>query len=108
MTAKTNDPRFPRAALAVAWVIALAVVITWIVRTPHDPLVAQLIRLQFWSLEACVVIILGAALLAAREARQYLTRSDAVRIAVVMGLALLIVLVVAPRTNRIYYDEQNY
>jgi hypothetical protein len=63
---------------------------------------------QFWSLEACVLLglILGGSLI--RELLPRLERRDAWRIGILSAIALALTLLVAERTNRIYYDEQIY
>ena len=71
----------------------------------------QLAGRTFYVLEANAILIL-AALYAARStlldfARQ-IGRRDGIRLAAVCGLALVLVVLVAPRTNRIFYDEDIY
>ena len=94
--------------LAIAWIVALAAVAAWLLGTTNDALREQLKVAQFWSLEACAVlfVMIGALLMKAVVAD--LGRRDLVRIGGLMALAVALTLFVAPRTNRIYYDEQIY
>jgi len=95
-------------ALAAAWTFCLATLFAWAFGTPTYVLRAQLVRIQFWSLEACVLlgIVLGA--IALRTLSHALTRVDAALMAAIAALALTLTLGVAHRTNRIFYDEQIY
>jgi hypothetical protein len=95
-------------ALAGAWAAALAGLAFWLGRTPEPILREQLKVAQFWSLEACVIT--GAVLLAAsgRDLLATLSRASVARMAVLALLAGGLTLFVAPRTNRIYYDEHIY
>ncbi len=68
----------------------------------------QLKTIQFWSLEACVILGLALGALVARDHFKRLGRRDRLRMAGLAALALALTLFVAPRTNRIYYDEQIY
>ena len=94
--------------LSVAWVTSVGVLMLWLAGTPGPFLREQLKSLQFWSLEVCVALglALGAALL--RERPGYLQKTDVVFITLLSSAALILTLLVAPRTNRIYYDEQIY
>ena len=94
--------------LVGAWAVSLVGLAFWLWTTPDGLLREQLKVYQFWSLEACVA--LGAILLAASW-RDLLRGMSPASLAQMMALALLAValtLFVAPRTNRIYYDEQIY
>ncbi len=97
-----------RIVLAIAWIVAVAAVAAWLLGTTNDSLREQLKVAQFWSLEACAVlfVVIGALLL--KRVVAGLGRSDLVRIGGLMALAVALTLFVAPRTNRIYYDEQIY
>jgi 4-amino-4-deoxy-L-arabinose transferase-like glycosyltransferase len=97
------------ATVAAAWVMVLGSLIVWIARTPMTQLREQLRAAQFWSLEVCVAlgIVLGVAV--ARELRRdFLTSRDRLQIVGPVALAIILTVLVAPRTNRIYYDEQIY
>ena len=97
------------AALAGAWVVVLGAVAAWIARTPPSQLREQLKLAQFWSLEACLALGLVLALVVARELkREFSSSRDHLQILAPVALAVCLTLWVAPRTNRIYYDEQIY
>ena len=94
--------------LALAWTVLVVALSAWLGRTPVGVLREQLKVLQFWSLELCVV--LGAALSVPwlRQLARSIRRRDAARMAILASTAMVLILFVAPRTNRIYYDEQIY
>ena len=91
-----------------AWVAALAALMIWIGGTAPHVLREQLKTLQFWSLELCFVAVGTCLLLVAREVIAVTTRGDRVRMLVLALMAIALTVFVAPRTNRIYYDEQIY
>ena len=95
-------------ALVLAWAATLAGLAFWLGTTPEGLLREQLKVAQFWSLEACVA--LGAVLVAAswRELVGGCSRAARTHMAALALLAVALTLFVAPRTNRIYYDEQIY
>jgi hypothetical protein len=93
--------------LIAAWVAAIAAVLLWAARTPTDALRTQLTTLQFWSLEACFIAVGAAAFMIAGEVRN-LGRGHWRRVAILGAAAVALTVFVAPRTNRIYYDEQIY
>jgi len=101
------SPR-PGIALAFAWLISLTAVLVWVLRTPEAWLREQLKTLQYWSLETCVVLGLALCAVLARDALRGLDRRDGLRIGLLAAIAFVLTLYVAPRTNRIYYDEQIY
>jgi hypothetical protein len=96
------------AILAGAWAIAAAALAVWLIQTPGATLREQLTGLQFWSLEACVALGLALAPFVGRELARGFDRRDGLRMAALAALAAGLTLFVAPRTNRIYYDEQIY
>jgi Dolichyl-phosphate-mannose-protein mannosyltransferase len=96
------------AVVAAAWLVALFALVTWVVTTPSPVLREQLARLQFWSLEACVFLGLALAAAVASDLRRAIDRRDLVRMSLLAALALALVAGLAPRTNRIFYDEQIY
>jgi hypothetical protein len=95
-------------AVAAAWSAVIAVLGVWLWTTPLPLLREQLKVWQFWSLEICValLLILGAGV--ARGVWRQLHRRDVLAMSGVALFALALTLFVAPRTNRIYYDEQIY
>ena len=95
-------------ALACAWLLSLAVVLAWALRTPEAWLREQLKILQFWSLETSVVLGLALGAVLAREVLRGLGWRDGVRLVLPAIVGVVLTVYVAPRTNRIYYDEQIY
>ena len=88
--------------------LTLGALLIWVLRTTGGMLREQLKSLQFWSLEACVILGLALGAVVARDHLERLDRRDRLRMAGLTALALALTLFVAPRTNRIYYDEQIY
>ena len=110
LTPSLHDPPVARRTwilLGAGW-LAVVVLLIWWLQTPAVQLREQLRTLQFWSLEICLAlgVVLGAAVLA--QLRRRLDRRDAWCLATLAAIALVLTLFVAPRTNRIYYDEQIY
>src|SRR6185295_13891011 len=96
------------AVLAAAWLVALSTLASWLLSTPPAVLRTQLARLQFWSLESCVFLGLALCAAVAPDLRRAIDRRDAMHLAILAAFALALTLGVAPRTNRIFYDEQIY
>ena len=94
-------------ALPVALLAVVSLFLAWLVRAPIPLLRDALRHLQFWSLEICVAALAVTGIATLRELR-VLERTDYRRLASLCALALVLTLFVAPRTNRIYYDEQIY
>ena len=94
--------------MAAAWVVAIAALLTWVLGTRAPSLRAQLKILQLWSLETCVFLGLLIAVVVLYDLRHALDRRDTLAVSALMALALALVLGLAPRTNRIFYDEQIY
>ena len=96
------------AAVAIAWAVTLGVLLVWLLGTSTGTLREHLKAAQFWSLEVCLflVTITGGVILTGvvRE----LDRADVTRMTVLAMVAVSLTLFVAPRTNRIFYDEQIY
>ena len=95
-------------AVASAWVISLCALLAWLLWTPWFALRAQLTLLQFWSLEICAALGLVVSPLVLWDCVRRLSRRDLLQVTLPLALALGLTLGVAPRTNRIYYDEQIY
>jgi hypothetical protein len=95
-------------ALGAAWAITVSAVALWVSRTPPPLLREQLKDAQFYSLELCVVVALAGGVVLARDLWRSLDRRDVATMTALAGLALALTLLVAPRTHRIFYDEQIY
>jgi hypothetical protein len=111
MTVAGIDRRAGRGAwvaVGIGWIVVVAAVVAWPLVTRADRLIDQLKAVQFWSLEACAVLVVALGLPALKGALRDASRQDGVRIAGLMALAAALTLFVAPRTNRIYYDEHIY
>lgn len=93
--------------LAVSWLGVLVVLVLWL-QTPVSQLREQLRSLQFWSLEICLALGLGFGGVVLAQISRRLNRRDMWRLSALAAAALALTLFVAPRTNRIYYDEQIY
>jgi len=96
------------AVVGSAWLIAATALATWLRTTPSAALREQLAVLQFWSLEISVFLGLALALAVAANLRRAIQWREALAMTLVAALALGLTLLVAPRTNRIFYDEQIY
>lgn len=94
--------------LGAAWSAAFVGLGSWLAFTPAGALVGQLAVLQRWSLDAGVFALVVCGVLVAREFAPALSRLDGYLLTAVAALSLLLTLGVAPRTNRIFYDEQIY
>ena len=94
------------APIACAAVVAM-LALMWIAGSPAEQLRQHLRLGQFWFLEALLVSFLGVSVVAGRQVIRILdTRTKAVAGVLVCTAAALVLL--APRTNRIFYDEQIY
>ena len=94
--------------LLAAWAGSLAAMLVWLGRTPATTLRDQLVRWQFWSLELTAYLALAAGAYVITDISKRLSRQDALRMLVLATVAAGLTLFVAPRTNRIFYDEQIY
>jgi hypothetical protein len=106
-TVENVVPRAAWIAPAIAWMGTLAALVVWLGWTPADRLREQLTVLQFWSLTAAVLLLLLAIHIVSSE-RAIRSRRDARPLAGIVALGVCVTLFVAPRTNRIFYDEQIY
>ena len=102
------SPRRQWLVLVGGWVAALAAVTLWLSATRNDVLREQLKSLQFWSLEICLLagVIAGTAVV--KDLARGFRRIDLALMVAPAALGLALTLLVAERTNRIYYDEQIY
>jgi hypothetical protein len=94
-------------AVSVATLGTLASVSIWLARTSTGSLREQLKSLQPWSLDACVLVGLFAGVFLINSVRDALRR-EAARLLILSAFGVALVLFAAPRTNRIFYDEQIY
>jgi dolichyl-phosphate-mannose-protein mannosyltransferase len=96
--------------LGLAWLAAIGLLALWLSQTPNPLLREQLKRWQFWALEAQFVglLALTAACLPALLRSTGLRRAELAVPAIVSVACFILATWVAPRTNRIYYDEQIY
>ena len=94
--------------VASTWIVSVAALLAWLLVTSTGALGEELKSFQFWSLEICVFLwlVLGAVLL--RDLVGGLNRGDGLRMGALAAVAVALTVCVAPRTNRIYYDEQIY
>lgn len=93
--------------MGAGWLALLAVLGLWL-QTPAPELREQLKSYQFWSLEVCLVLTLTLGGLTLGALCRELQRRDVSRLALLAAIALALTVLVAPRTNRIYYDEHIY
>ena len=93
--------------LGAGWLGVVVALVLWL-QTPGSQLREQLRALQFWSLEICLALGLALGVIVLAQMRRRLDRRDAWSLAMLAVAALALTLFVAPRTNRIYYDEQIY
>jgi 4-amino-4-deoxy-L-arabinose transferase-like glycosyltransferase len=106
-TAGPNGLR-PWIGVVAAWLAAVAALGLWLLATPEPTFREQLKILQFWWLEATLASSLALGAIATGALRRHLDRRDLGAMAALASLSLGLTLLVAPRTNRIYYDEQIY
>jgi hypothetical protein len=95
-------------AVALGWGIAASSLTFWLLSTSTGTLREQLKLAQFWSLELCAILGVSCAVIVWRSLFRDVERVDTVRMAMLAGVAVSLTLFVAPRTNRIFYDEQIY
>jgi len=91
-----------------AMVGTLALLMTWLLGTSTGNLREALKSLQPWWLDSCVLfgVLIAVCLLYTVNRNAY--RRELPRLAVLAAFSVALTLFVAPRTNRIYYDEQIY
>jgi dolichyl-phosphate-mannose-protein mannosyltransferase len=98
----------PWVGVTLAWLASLSGLVAWLRATSTGTLREQLKVAQFWSLEICVLLAVVVTVWTAARMRITATRRDVVWVAVVTSAAVALTLWAAPRTNRIFYDEQIY
>jgi 4-amino-4-deoxy-L-arabinose transferase-like glycosyltransferase len=107
-TAVRTPSRLPWIAVALAWLSSVAVLLIWLLGTSTGSLREQLKTWQFWSLESCAFLAALFAVYTVRELRHEFDKRDGASMAVLATLAVGLTVLVPPRTNRIFYDEQIY
>ena len=95
-------------AVGLAAIGSLAVLSIWLLGTPTGNLREQLRTWQFWSLDACVLLGALAGVYLVKTVQHGANRRDGARMCVLAVLAAGLTVFAAPRTNRIFYDEQIY
>jgi hypothetical protein len=80
----------------------------WLAGTSTGDLREQLKTWQPWSLDACVLFGLVAAVFVIHSVNRDVLRRDTARLAILSALGVALTVFAAPRTNRIFYDEQIY
>ena len=95
-------------AVGLGWLVCAGGLIAWLLGTSNGTLREHLKVAQFWSLELCLFSCAVAAAYVSRGVWRELDRTDLTRMGIVAGIAVALTVFVAPRTNRIFYDEQIY
>jgi len=105
---RTAPTRRAWIAVALAWCGSLAALVFWLARTSTTLLRDQLRQWQPWALDALLVtaLVAGVVVISRMDVRAH--RRDIVRMVLLGVLAASFTLLLAPRTNRIFYDEQIY
>ena len=98
----------PWIVVGLAGLASLAILFSWLLGTSTGNLREQLKAWQFWSLDACVLLGALIGIYIWKTVPHDVDRRDVARMAAVATLGVVLTLVVAPRTNRIFYDEQIY
>ncbi len=80
----------------------------WLARTSTGTLREQLKLLQPWSLDVCVLFGLVAGVLLINSVDRDAVRRETARLLALSALGVALTVFAAPRTNRIFYDEQIY
>jgi dolichyl-phosphate-mannose-protein mannosyltransferase len=95
-------------AVGFATLAGIVVLAIWLLATSTGELREELKVLQPWSLDVCVLLglLVGIYLLASVDRDVY--KREAARVVVLAALGVALTICVAPRTNRIFYDEQIY
>ncbi len=114
-TSRMTDALVPPASSRRAWIAVggatlgtLAVPLVWLLGTSTGDLREQLKVLQPWWLDACVLAGLIVAVYLFSTLASGVFKREGVRLATLAALGAALTLAVAPRTNRIFYDEQIY
>jgi 4-amino-4-deoxy-L-arabinose transferase-like glycosyltransferase len=95
-------------AVGAATLGSLAILLLWLLGTSTGNLREALKAWQPRSLDACVLLGLLVGVYLATRVDRDVWRREGFRIAMLAALGIGLTLFVAPRTNRIFYDEQIY
>src|SRR4051794_31331133 len=95
-------------AVSSATLGIVAALSIWVFSTPTGNLREQLKSLQPWSLDACVLLALVAGIVLVSSGDRGALRREMPRLAMLSAVGVALTLLAAPRTNRIFYDEQIY
>jgi len=94
--------------IVVLWLASGAALVAWVWGSSRAGLLESLKRAQFWSLECCAFLGLLVGAFVLKELVRELHWSDGIKMFALATVALVLTVFAAPRTNRIYYDEQIY
>ena len=94
--------------VSAAWMGGLALLVLWLRGSSTGALREALKVWQFWSLEVCALLAIAVTIAIVAAPRSDVTRRDGLRMGGLAAVAMAMVLFVAPRTNRIFYDEHIY
>jgi hypothetical protein len=86
----------------------LAVLTAWLLNTSTGTLREELKTLQPWSLDACALLGLLVGVYLLNTVPREVYKREIAPMAWLAALAVALTLFAAPRTNRIFYDEQIY
>jgi len=95
-------------AASTATLGVLAALSVWLATTSTGNLREQLKWLQPWSLDACVLTGLIAGILLINSVDRGVLWGETARLVTLSALGVALTVCAAPRTNRIFYDEQIY
>jgi len=95
-------------AVSIATLGILVSLSIWLASTSTGNLREQLKSLQPWSLDACVLLGVVAAVCLIKSVDRAVVSREIPRLAILSALGVALTVFAAPRTNRIFYDEQIY
>jgi len=93
---------------SIATLGILAGLSIWLANTSTGNLREQLKWLQPWSLDACVLVLLVTTIVLINSVDRNSLRRELPRLLMLSILGVALTVFAAPRTNRIFYDEQIY
>jgi hypothetical protein len=95
-------------AVSIATLGILVSLSIWLAGTSTGNLREQLKSLQPWSLDACVLLGVVVAVCLIKSVDRAVVSREIPRLAILSALGVALTVFAAPRTNRIFYDEQIY